>query len=487
MIFALFALAFANECAVLIDAGSSGSRFWIYSWPADSNAWQNDVPSDLTAEESYKVSPGIIEWFNDPAAMQGEFQKGLDEVVDYIQEEEGRCQSNSDIGMWLMSTAGLRTESNNEVNEILVAISEWFETNAPFDWQYGRLLSGEEEATYAWIGNNWVLGLLGEGDKVGIVEMGGQSLQVAFVPSNGIIMDGSYDLELFGSRYRMYANSWNGFGLQATWDNTKEMALSEEGVKFLGWNGTSYTHPCLPEGWSDDLSVDVDWAFAGHYDRANCTRLVEYYFEQYSVSDVCDYDVCSLAGAYVSTMEKVDFYGLAAIYYTLEALNRLDDSLGFSPSFSSLSQAIEAACELNVTELAEQMEGYYSKYDSWACYKSKLIYQILMILPGFGDSAKITYGSAENANGVEGTWLVGALIEIMHSAAVFEAANDGTNTEGTGVEINTGNDNKFLPYFLIFLVAFVIAAISSCYIFTSRTKVNAYSVPPEQETREQQA
>merc|ERR1711920_659507 len=130
---------------------------------------------------------------------------------------------------------------------------------------------------------------------------------------------------------------------------------------------------------------------------------------------------------------------------------------------------------------ANQMEGYYAKYDSWACYKAKLIFKILKILPGFGEKATITYGSAENENGMEGTWLVGALIEIMHSAAVVEAANDGTNTEMTGVK-KTGNDNKFLPYFLIFLVAFVIAAISFCYVFTSRTKGNTYAAPSAQET-----
>jgi len=410
-----------------------------------------------------------------------------EEVAAYT--EEVSCQSDSYIGMWLMSTAGLRTESNEEVNEILVAIGEWFETDATFDWQYGRLLSGEEEAAYAWIGNNYVLGLLGEGDKVGIVEMGGQSLQIAFAPSNDIIMDNSYDLDLFGTRYRIYANSWNGFGLQATWDNTKEMLATAEGRPFLNWTGSNYSHPCLPEGWSDDLSDDVDWPFEGNYDSEQCNLLVDYYFNHWSVSDVCDYDVCSLAGAYVSDMEKVDFYGLKGIYYTFDALNRLNDSLGFSPSFSSLSQAIEAECELNVTDLAEQMEGYYSKYDSWGCYKSKLIYEILMMLPGFGDSATVTYGSAENADGMEGTWLVGALIEIMHSAAV-QAAIDGTilleNVVDTFVEL-TGNDNKFLPYFLMFLVAFVIAAISFCYVFTSRTKVNAYAAPPEQETPEQQA
>lgn len=513
MIFVLFALAFSDECAVLIDAGSSGSRFWVYSWTENSSAWQNDVPSDLIAENSYKVTPGISQWFNDTDAMQMEFHTAMDLVVGYAQKE-GDCQNISEIGMWLMSTAGLRTESADEVNEILIAIAEWFETNGPFDWQYARLLSGEEEATYAWIGTNYVLGLWGESDKIGILEMGGQSLQVAFEPSNGIIMDDSFDVELFGNTYRIYANSWNGFGMSATLDNIDKMVQTDEGSKFLDRKDLEYSHPCLPAGWSNDLTSDFDWPLPGHYVSNNCTRLLEYYFEQYSVSEVCDYDVCSLAGAYISGMENIDFYSLSSFYRTADAVNRLDESVGYSPSLSSLSKAIEAMCELNVTELAEQMEGYYAKYDVNICYKSKIVYQILMMLPNLGVSATVTYGSAENANGVEGSWLVGALIEIMHSTAIVDAdiaengtntdpgdvevvdaengtntetidvevvdADNRTNTEAAGVEIIDGNDNKFLPYFLIFLVAFVIAAISFCYVYASRSKVNAHDAPPEQ-------
>jgi len=478
MILSLINLASANNCAVLIDAGSSGSRFWIFSWMENSTAWLNDVPTDLIAEESYKVRPGIIEWFDDTEAMQTEFQTGMDEAVDYAQEEGG-CQNISDIGMWLMSTAGLRTESEDEVNEILASIAEWFETNAPFDWQLASLLSGEEEATYSWIGNNHVLGLLGSGDEVGIVEMGGQSLQVAFVPSNGIIMDNSYDVELFGNTYRIYAKSWNGFGNSATLDNINEM-LSKHKRKFLGWNGTAYSHPCLPEGWSNDLTSLLDWPLAGNYVSANCTRLLEHYFEIYSVSHVCDYYNCSLAGTYISDMENIDFYGLATFYYAAQKLNRVNESLGYSPSFGSLSNAIESLCELNVTELAEQMEDYTSTYDVHGCYQAKIAYQILMMLPNLGVSATVTYGSAENANGVEGSWLVGALIEIMHSAAVTDDDN-GMNTKAADVETNGGSDNTYLPYFLIFLVAFLITAIFLCITLTSR-KVKDNVDPTQQES-----
>jgi Golgi nucleoside diphosphatase len=448
----LFALAFGSkECAILIDAGSSGSRFYIYSWTAENDSWTDDVPSDLSAEKSYEVEPGIIEYYENTAAMEMEFQAGLDEVIAYVEGEEDRCQNTEDIPIWLMSTAGLRTESNSDVKNILDDIGVWFVANAPFDWKYGRLLSGEEEATYAWIATNYVLDLFGDGEKVGIIEMGGQSFQIAFIPDDGIIMDDSYDLELFGKTYRIYANSWNGFGFEAIWDKLDEIVSTTEGEVFLGWNGTTYTHPCLPKEWTNDLSSKLDWPFGGYYDSINCTILLDYFFDNYSAPDFCDYNECSLAGAYVSDMKNVDFYAVSNFYFAVNALNRIDDSLGFSPSLASLSQAIEEMCELNITELSLQMDDYYPKYDAWRCILSKIIYKTLSLLPNFGVDGTVTYKNAENKN-VEGNWLVGMLIESMY--------RDTADTKITYFS----DDSYWLPYFIVILVLLVIALIALCCI-----------------------
>jgi len=374
--------------------------------------------------------------------------------------------------MYLMSTAGLRTEPNDEVREILDAVESWFETNAPFDWQYATLLSGEEEATYAWIATNYVLGNLIFLKKVGIMEMGGQSFQVAFQPVNEIIMDNLYDVDLFGTSYRIYAKSWNGFGLQAVWDTVDEIIATDVGKTFLGWNGTAYTHPCLQVGWDNELTSKLDWPLEGDYDSAKCSLLLEYLFENYTTSDLCDYSTCSIAGAYVSSMAGVDFYALSNFYYLLEALNRVDDSLGYSPTLPNLSNAIEETCELNVTQLSIQMDGYYSKYDVWRCYQGKIIYQMVSMLPDLGINASITYENAKNENGVEGTWLVGALNQKMHDAALIQKMHDAAVVQ----ENNTGNENKYLPYFITFLVLFLIAMIVICYLCFS--KEQPANVPP---------
>merc|ERR1719189_8002 len=107
------------------------------------------------------------------------------------------------------------------------------------------------------------------------------------------------------------------------------------------------------------------------------------------------------------------------------ALNRLNDTLGTSPSLTGLSDAIEAMCELSITELSTQMEDYYPEYDSWRCFQSKIIHKIETMLPNLGVYGSINNEIVETWNGVEATWLVGALIEKMYRSAAIEEHKSG--------------------------------------------------------------
>merc|ERR1719233_545169 len=106
-------------------------------------------------------------------------------------------------------------------------------------------------------------------------------------------------------------------------------------------------------------------------------------------------------------MKSVDFYALSNFNYVVRAHNKLNDTLGTSPSIDSLSEAIEKWCELNITELSLQVKNYYAKYDAVECIHSKIVINMCKKFPNLGVQSTVTYGSAEDANGVEGTWLLG--------------------------------------------------------------------------------
>jgi len=470
------------KCAVLIDAGSSGSRFWIYSWTAHSDTWETSIPSDLKSTDSYKAKPGIIEYFTNTTAMEIQFQAGLDEVLAYIDGEYVFCQDTADIPMWLMSTAGLRTESNQDVRDILDAIGEWMVANVPFKWQFAALLSGEEEAIYAWVATNHVLGRFESGNRVGIMEMGGQSMQIAFEPVYPIIMDNSYDIVLFGNTYRVYASSWNGFGYDAIIDSIYRIIDKIYGDKELAEElFAKGAHPCLPVGWKNWYSSIVNWVLEGGYNNTSCTRLIDTFYNQYTMSEMCGYSECSIAGQYVSDMKSVNFYAMSNFYHMVETLNKLDDTLGFSPSMDSLHEAIEKYCALNITELRLQVDKYFEEYNAVECMHSKIIISLLRKLPNFGVQSTVTYKTAEDANGLEGSWLLGALIYQMYHID----SSDEKNISVEGDEVTSLEEDKvtyiaedkvtYLPHFITFVVLFFIVTVPCCYLlYQTKIKTKKY-------------
>jgi len=461
MILFLFTLVLGSpKCAILVDAGYSGSRFWIYSWISDSDTWKTGIPSDLMSANPYKAEPGILEYFTNTEAMENKFQEGIDEVLAYIDGKEDLCQDTAGIPMWLMSTAGLRTETNKEVNNILDGIGEWMAANIPFDWKFARLLSGEEEAIYAWVATNHVLGRFEGDDRVGILEMGEQSMQIAFQPADGIIMDNSYDIELLGKAYRVYANSWNGFGINAIRRSLQDIITAAE-QQFFGWNDvsynvTNYPHPCLPAGWSNEISSAFDWPYQGGYSSQGCNFLMDYFYNDYAMLELCAYSECSITGKYVSDMKNVDFYAKSTFNRMIATLNNLNDTLGTSPSQDMLSEAIEEYCQLNITELSLQVKGYSAKYDSIACLQSKIIINLLEKLPNLGMQGTVTYETVEGDNGVEGSWLLGALIDRMSEIIT-------TSDE----KYKRDDENRYLSYFIVVLIftwLLFIAAMASSYL-----------------------
>jgi len=444
MLYSLFALVQGStECAIQIDAGSSGTKFYISSWTAADGAWKKSVPPDFTIKKSIEVQPGLQYYLDADKAksMEQDFKDQLTVLEEETTTKD--CQSPAEIPMWLMATAGLRILPSEKVENILSEIGKLFETS-PFAWKYGIVLSGEEEAVYCWIGQVYFLNLLGaENTKVGVMEIGGQSLQIAFMPTNGIIMDNSYDVKLFGSSYRLYAKSWNGLGINSIMENLGTILtnaiLTPTEYKYLNGNA----HPCLKEGWKNvksNLSSKINWSGDGNYDKEKCDGLITHFITSFSPGK-CYYDKCRFSNTYVSDMNELNFYAFSSFREMVEILQKFYYIHSDPPriELSLLSQAIEKFCELPLENMKE-MPGYKQETDTGKCYYVKIVFQILSQL-GFthiqfedgtvkktfdlgSNVIPAVYLSLEKDKEAYGSWRVGALITNMYNAVNTPAVDD---------------------------------------------------------------
>jgi apyrase len=199
------------EYALVIDAGSSGSRIHLYKW-----LFEDDAPIPLIEEIPLekgckKTEPGLSD------VQSRDIGKSLGPLIKCARSGlDDRVEDLEKIPLYLMATAGMRlleSENKSGHDDRIERVRAYLE-GAPFDFRHASTIDAREEAIYAWVAANYLNGSLGEASEkstIGILELGGASGQIAFVPQD----PKSEDIEVIhisGSKYKVYARGYDGVG-----------------------------------------------------------------------------------------------------------------------------------------------------------------------------------------------------------------------------------------------------------------------------------
>ena len=177
---ALVAPAIAGDAntptyVAVVDAGSSGSRIALYT-----NGTQTLGSPNRLVEVKPKVA--ALSSFESTPANAGPEGIGplLDELDIYL---SANGIEKSSVSVSILATAGLRNVEQRDPAASAAIVSSAAEYIPTRGYQVGEvgIMSGQREALYAWVDANATDGTLADGDnKIGIVEIGGASAQVAF-------------------------------------------------------------------------------------------------------------------------------------------------------------------------------------------------------------------------------------------------------------------------------------------------------------------
>ncbi|PWZ01039.1 hypothetical protein BCV70DRAFT_88725 [Testicularia cyperi] len=205
-----------RKYAVLIDAGSSGSRMQVYSWkdPKLERAMRESKGIDATVlpkvekgtwensgmDWSLKVEPGLSSFGDHPADV-GTYLKGLLDHAEKIVPPAMWAETP----IYVMATAGMRLLPDDQRETVLAETCRYIREQTSFSIDGGgckehvQVISGEEEGLLGWISINYLMdgfhirgkkaSLDGETDVMegkstfGFLDMGGASTQIAFEPS----------------------------------------------------------------------------------------------------------------------------------------------------------------------------------------------------------------------------------------------------------------------------------------------------------------
>jgi len=364
--------ASGKKFAVIVDAGSSGSRIYVYQY--DSEAEVPNLEQVKRADGkgwSYKKNPGI-------SAYAGKLEGVEDYVEDLIQHLKDEVpESAFPRGLWAttpfmwFATAGMRLLPSKEAADLTNKLRQVAHDKSvvPFKFvdRWARTLSGEEEGAFAWISLNYRNGLFTqEGvEEYGVVETGGASSQMTFL-YRGNILSNKFNVIIDRKLYPLYTHSYLYFGQEqiqrrifkneCLCKNPKAGAACEECLNAAGnYDGKPVESACLIAGYTRKVNVsrfdsgleDIEINMVGTGDPAQCAVEMEYLFRP---DYTCFTKPCSFAGIYQPPFGKDrKFYGTSAIRYAVAGLGLIKTTKDLS--WPQIRAAADQKCKSSLQDL----------------------------------------------------------------------------------------------------------------------------------------
>ncbi|XP_036389097.1 ectonucleoside triphosphate diphosphohydrolase 7-like [Megalops cyprinoides] len=413
----------ALNYGIVVDCGSSGSRVFVYYWPPHNGNPHTllDIRQMRAQDRTpvvKKIKPGISTLALTPDRASDYLQPLLSFAAAHIPKRK-----HKETPLYILCTAGMRLLPESQQ----VAILEDLVTDVPVEFDFlfssshAEVISGKQEGVYAWIGINFVLGRFDhaeEGEEavvevttggqnqqpisrrrtVGIIDMGGASLQIAYEVPSAITFTSpeqeeaaksllaefnlGCDVERTQHVYRVYVTTFLGFGgnmaRQRYQDDLVNGTLSKNRLTgdLTGMGETTpFLDPCLPLGLSETLERDGRAVFVrGQGDWPRCREVVRPLLGQPN-------GTASLRGVYQAPINfgNSEFYGFSEFYYCTEDVLRI----GGQYDSVKYSKAAMDYCATKWTTLKQRLDSklFSSQADlsrlKSQCFKSAWMYEVL--------------------------------------------------------------------------------------------------------------
>ncbi|KAI8979695.1 nucleoside phosphatase family-domain-containing protein [Mycotypha africana] len=356
---------------VIIDAGSSGSRVYVYSWKDHETAkklftskeLRGKIPVVERADKeglkwTSREEPGISTYGSRP----NEVGEHLDMLLEFAQEVVPE-KNHALTPIFLMATAGMRLLPEEQQKELLSATCKYIRDKTSFVVRdcdaHVRIIPGELEGVYGWVAINYLMGGFDNSIKAyavdksevkeqqnndnndkkleqhhtfGFLDMGGASAQIAFEPEHHQKEEHIEDLTritlhtLDGRTvdYDVFVTTFLGYGSNEARrryleERVKELYASSNGKKNLldEHRMLKLDDPCLPYNldMTDISSTSVSLSLHGTGDYEKC---IEYTLPLLNKNAECPSKPCLFNGVHTPHIDWSvhKFVGISEYWYS---------------------------------------------------------------------------------------------------------------------------------------------------------------------------
>ncbi|XP_061757070.1 ectonucleoside triphosphate diphosphohydrolase 5-like isoform X2 [Nerophis ophidion] len=373
--------------AVMFDAGSTGTRIHVYTFIfAESEA----LPV-LDKEMFHSVKPGLSAHADSPATAVHTLKELLKVAKSSVPRLEWKRTP-----VVLRATAGLRLLPAHKAHALLEQVQRVFD-ESPFlvPDNSVSIMDGTSEGILAWISVNFLSGHLHAqtNHTVGILDLGGGSTQITFLPQAKANLEKINDdgrFHIFNSSFALYTRSYLGNGLMTARLSTLGVFVAE------GLQCQVFKSPCLPKEFLDQ------WSFGGEtYQVSGDPNGVSGY-------KWCYQDVVKTVKGIIHQPQRLrdsgtHFYAFS--YYFDRALDAglIDEVQGGMLEVRDFKRSAEEVCEKT---------GRATSIQPYLCLDLTYIFSLLKDGFGFQESTRLQLG--KKVNNVEASWALGAMLDHFH-------------------------------------------------------------------------
>ena len=404
--------------SIVIDAGSKGSRVILFKWQPENSLPRKSIqiPVQVAAKA---VNPGLAAFALTPTSVKDPLKEMIDFAVDVLEPLSSVYEY---IPVYLKATAGLRDLIPTARDAIMRETISFISAYSPFYFKPDQALviSGEEEGAFGWLTVNALKGVLGKdsGESTyGIIDLGGASMQVSFVPeTNHYVLQNCYPLTLTDqSTYRLYAKSYLHYGIVEANRRLTANIITENILKVDSVDVIS--NPCFysgmevtPDFATDKYKIPISVKMTGSGDFTKCVDELKQLFEKDHVQ--CWVRDCTFDGVYQPRLDNRPFIGAGNVGKILQ--------IAGVPPKSTLKNVRATAsriCSMTFTQIQSEFSDQSSKTQKNLCFSITYIYTMLTHGLGFTVSdindptqslSQIEFSSFIDNTKVD--WALGAII-----------------------------------------------------------------------------
>lgn len=442
--------------AVVIDAGSSGSRSFVYMWPdpvkyvdevrGESGKLDALLPVQTQPLWTYKRQPGISTFAGRTREIWAQHLEPLLKTA----LEVVPVELQSETPVYFLATAGMRLLPETDQTEILQTVCSLLQSKTSFlvpeCESHVSVIDGETEALYGWLGLNYLVhnSLTMQWNNFentyGFLDMGGASSQLAFAVVSDSPEGQKHKEDLQKLRIRtaggdpvewsMFVTSWLGFGANQARQRLFDQLVGEitpDIVQKYEENNAPVPalDPCMPHGAVETVEISGhNYVFQGSGDFAACEDRA---FKLLNAGVPCPDEPCLFDGKHAPDFDLEDrkFVGISEYWYTLQ------DMLGTNGKFDreTLIPQIHGLCNGEWKEISDRLhkqeilksngQPFVEDDIRKTCFKSAWVLTILNRGFNFSlspENAQVdhrfqdTFQSAMEIGGTEISWTTGRAV-----------------------------------------------------------------------------